>query len=78
MYLPLLGDNGGLQSLVNLQRVEGHFKYLGMHITKIGRRAWDLNKVSLFQQLKFDMEVWSSLPLNIAGRGALFKMIYLP
>ena len=54
------------------------FKYLGVYITRDPKEFYELNLLPPLIRLKSDIHHWSSLPLSLLGRAALFKMMSLP
>lgn len=54
------------------------FKYLGVEIPSTFPLLFTKNFGVLFEKCKQDMTRWSTLPLSIAGRVNLIKMIVLP
>lgn len=58
--------------------ISPHFKYLGVYIANDYRNSVPMNITPLLDHIKTKFKVWSSLPLSIAGRINLIKMVVLP
>ncbi|KAJ1164604.1 hypothetical protein NDU88_005039 [Pleurodeles waltl] len=54
------------------------FKYLGMYISLLPELTWELNFTRLTRKIRSDLLHWRTLPLNLLGRIALYKMMILP
>ncbi|KAJ1195074.1 hypothetical protein NDU88_004357 [Pleurodeles waltl] len=54
------------------------FKYLGIHISLLPELTWELNMTPLTKRIRTDLQRWKTLPLNLLGRIALYKMMILP
>ena len=60
------------------KRIQNGFKYLGIEITRTLSTTFTKNFTALLNRCKQDMNRWASLPLSVAGRVNLIKMIVLP
>lgn len=65
------------ESICGLQ-ISSSFKYLGIHIPNDYKQFLLMNVDPLLELYKSKFKIWSSLPLSIAGRINLIKMIVLP
>lgn len=59
-------------------QVVRHMKYLGINITRDPSQYISGNLVPLMKKLKQKCQVWRRLPLSVAGRCNLIKMVWLP
>lgn len=76
---PLNSKADALHSaLFPFERVQNGFKYLGIEITHSFPTTFMKNFVALLNKCKQDLSRWASLPLSLAGRVDLIKMIVLP
>lgn len=53
-------------------------KYLGVHIHRDRDRVLQLNYGPVMEKLEANIERWLQLPLSVAGRIAIIKMVVLP
>lgn len=65
-------------TLFPFRMVQEHFRYLGIEVTLNLSTTFTRNFTSLLKKCKQDMMRWTSLPLSLAGRVSLIKMIILP
>ncbi|CAJ0965832.1 unnamed protein product [Ranitomeya imitator] len=54
------------------------FKYLGIHMSKYSQLDLQLNIYPLLDLVRIKFSTWNKLPLSVAGRINLIKMILLP
>lgn len=67
-----------LPSQVNSIKIVNQMRYLGVNITKDPGQFITGNVVPLLTKLKQKSRVWGGLPLSVAGRCNLIKMIWMP
>ena len=66
------------RSVFPFKIAEGGFKYLGIFITSSFRELFQKNFQPLLEKCKLDLSRWAALPLSLAGRVNLIKMVVLP
>ena len=62
----------------SLLKVVSSFKYLGINITRLPQAALQANLNPLMTTIKTKLATWAKLPLSVAGRIHLIKMVLLP
>ena len=65
-------------NLFPLKRVQIGLKYLGIEITRSFSATFKKNFMAVLNRCKWDMNCWASIPLSVAGRVNLIKMMVLP
>lgn len=65
-------------NLFPFKRVQNGLKYLGIEVTRSFPATFKKNFMAVLNKCKQDMNRWASLPLSVAGRVNLIKMIVLP
>uniref|UniRef100_A0A671TVY8 Reverse transcriptase domain-containing protein n=1 Tax=Sparus aurata TaxID=8175 RepID=A0A671TVY8_SPAAU len=66
------------QSIFPFKIAEEGFRYLGVFITSSFRELYLKNFQPLLDKCKSDLSRWAALPLSLAGRVNLIKMVILP
>ena len=66
------------QSIFPFRIAEEGFRYLGVFITSTFRDLYLKNFQPLIDRCKSDLSRWAALPLSLAGRVNLIKMVILP
>lgn len=67
-----------LPSQVNSIKIVNQMRYLGVNITRDPGQYIAANVVPLMVKLKQKSRLWGGLPLSVAGRCNLIKMIWMP
>lgn len=78
VIFPLTDSTNTFTSEYPLKWERDQVKYLGIWISRNVQDLWTLNYGSAVGWLEEKVALWSKLPLSIAGRIALTKMIVLP
>lgn len=75
---PLKQDATGSLDIFSFKIAKGSFKYLGVEVTRNLSSLFTKNFSVLLEKCKLDFDQWKDLPLSVAGRVNIIKMIILP
>lgn len=78
LLFPLKQDAVFPLEIFQFKIAKGSFKYLGVEVTRNLSSLFPKNFTVLLEKCKLDFDRWKDLPLSVAGRVNIIKMVILP